>query len=152
MHKVLIVCAGNICRSPIAAELLRREVPDWTVSSAGLSAVVGNDVDPTSKSVANHYGIKVNPHVARQFSSQLGDSYDLILVLEKWHRREIERIASPLSGKVMLLSHWTTGQNIKDPHGASRVVHEHVFEQMRSSTLAWGDRLKRIDRGHQWTK
>lgn len=144
MRRVLIVCVGNICRSPIAADLLRQQLPALEVSSAGLAAVVGEDVDPTAKLVAEHHGIRVNPHIARQFTPQLADSQDLILVLEKWHRRDIERMASPLSGKVMLLSHWTTGQNIQDPYGASRVVHEHVFEKIRMATSAWSDRLVRM--------
>ena len=144
MRKVLIVCVGNICRSPIAAVLLGQQLPALEVSSAGLSAVVGEDVDPTAKLVAEDHGIKVNPHTARQFTPQLADSQDLILVLEKWHRRDIERMASPLSGKVMLLSHWTTGQSIQDPYGASRVVHEHVFEKIRIATSAWSDRLVRM--------
>ncbi|MBM1222994.1 low molecular weight phosphotyrosine protein phosphatase [Ponticoccus sp. SC2-23] len=144
MHKVLIVCVGNICRSPIAADLLMYQLPALEVSSAGLSAVVGEDVDPTAKLVAEGHGIRVSPHSARQFTPQLADSQDLILVLEKWHRREIERMASPLSGKVMLLSHWTTGQNIQDPYGASRLVHEHVFEKLKLATSAWSERLTRM--------
>ena len=59
MQSILTVCVGNICRSPVAAALLRADLPDVHVSSAGIAALVGEDVDPTARQVAEK-GVTIN--------------------------------------------------------------------------------------------
>ncbi|CCJ93258.1 Low molecular weight protein-tyrosine-phosphatase Wzb [Cronobacter malonaticus 681] len=51
-NKILVVCVGNICRSPTAERLLKRYLPDVTVASAGLGALVGKGADASAVSVA----------------------------------------------------------------------------------------------------
>lgn len=52
-NKILVVCVGNVCRSPTAERLLKRFHPSLTVASAGLGALVGKGADPAAASVAS---------------------------------------------------------------------------------------------------
>lgn len=141
MKSILTVCVGNICRSPVAEAILTAHLPDHTVASAGIGAVVGSDVDPTARAVAEAGGVKVGSHVARQFTREIGEQYDLILVLEAGHKREIERIAPELSGRIMRLSRWTGDADIPDPYRKSTEFHEYVFALIQEATTAWVSRL-----------
>lgn len=141
MKSILTVCVGNICRSPVAEAILTAHLPDHTVASAGIGAVVGSDVDPTARAVAEAGGVKVGSHVARQFTREIGEQYDLILVLEAGHKREIERIALELSGRIMRLSRWTGDADIPDPYRKSMEFHEYVFALIQEATTAWVSRL-----------
>lgn len=66
--RVLTVCTGKICRSPLAALALARHAPELMVASAGLQAVVGAGFDPGSAAVAAALGLEPGPHVATQFT------------------------------------------------------------------------------------
>jgi protein-tyrosine phosphatase len=88
---ILTLCAGNICRSPIAAALLAREFPDKTVLSAGLGALVGHPADPLSVEVAAAHGLDVSAHRAMQLSAWMCQSADLILVMEEGQKTELEQ-------------------------------------------------------------
>ena len=141
MQKILTVCVGNICRSPVAAALLRERLPDHEVSSSGIAAVVGHDVDPIAREVAEANGVIVGAHAARQFTREIGEQHDLILVLEGSHKREIERIAPALSGRVMRLGRWNGDADIPDPYRKSSEFHEYVFTLIQEATIAWVSRL-----------
>ncbi len=143
MQRLLTVCVGNICRSPVAAALLRMNLPDHEVSSAGIGAVVGQDVDPTARSIAEANGVALPKHAARQFTKQIGNENDLILVLEAGHKREIERTTPQLSGRIMLLGHWIGGQDIPDPYRRSEEFHRIVFGQIKEAAEAWAERLSK---------
>ncbi len=80
--KVLTVCTGNICRSPVAAQLLNRAFPEFVqASSAGLAAVVGSDIDPRMRDVVQRAGIVLRPHVAHLVTERALLSADLVLTM-----------------------------------------------------------------------
>lgn len=141
MKKLLVVCVGNICRSPVAAEMLRARLPDHEISSAGLSAVIGHDIDATAREVAEANGLVPRKHEARQFAPEIGERQDLILVLEAGHKREIVATAPQLSGRIFKLGHWTGGQDIPDPYGRSEEYHRIVFDQLEEGAKAWANKL-----------
>ena len=60
MQNILVLCIGNICRSPIAEALLRQQFPDKTISSAGLGALVGYPADPLSIEVSAEQGVDLS--------------------------------------------------------------------------------------------
>ncbi|PZX45526.1 protein-tyrosine phosphatase [Roseinatronobacter thiooxidans] len=142
---ILVVCVGNICRSPVAERLLARKLAELgseiTVSSAGIAALEGHAADDDAASVAHSQGLSVAGHVARQFSHELGAAHALILVMEPGHKREIVKAAPDLSGRVMLFDHWTGGKGIADPYRRSRLFHEEVFAQIEAAASAWAEKL-----------
>ncbi|WP_148872878.1 arsenate reductase/protein-tyrosine-phosphatase family protein, partial [Serratia marcescens] len=105
-NKILVVCVGNICRSPTAERLLKHYLPSLDVDSAGLGALVGKGADNSAASVAATYNISLDGHCARQITGKMCREYDLILTMEKRHIARLCDIAPEMRGKVMLFGHW----------------------------------------------
>lgn len=135
------MCVGNICRSPVAERLLAARCPDMRVESAGLAAVVGHGVDKDAAKVAIAHGVSVEGHCARQFTPNIGGYFDLILVMEAGHRREIERLAPQLSGRTMLFGQWSAQNVIPDPYRKSTEFHEAVFSMLEIAADGWAEKL-----------
>src|SRR5690606_40462795 len=93
-NKILVVCVGNICRSPTAERLLKNYQPALTVDSAGLGALVGKGADERASSVAMEHNISLDGHTARQVSGRMCREYDLILAMEKRQDRKSTRLNS----------------------------------------------------------
>lgn len=143
MNRILVVCIGNICRSPVGERVLRKGLPEMDVSSAGLGAVVGHGADEKTAQAAEAAGVSVEGHVARQFTGELGRQADLILVMEAEHRRVLADTHPELSGKVMLFDHWIGGTGIPDPHGKPLTAHEAAVERIVRAAEGWIGKLGR---------
>lgn len=145
VRRVLVVCFGNICRSPVGARLLAARLAGRgaavEVCSAGIGALVGHPADAMTRRVAEANGLDLDGHAGRQFTRELGRAQDLILAMEAGHRREIGRIAPDLSGRVMLFDHWTGGRDIPDPYRQSEALHRAVFAQIAAAADGWAARL-----------
>lgn len=141
IRSVLVVCVGNICRSPVGERLLQANVPSLRVSSAGLGALVGKPADYVATEVAQAHGLSLDGHAARQFTAALGQAADLILVMEAGHKAQIAREAPHLSGKTMLYDHWSGATGIADPYQRSVQFHDSVFQQIETAAKAWAKRL-----------
>ena len=138
---VLVVCVGNICRSPVAERLLQTLAPGLQVSSAGIGALVGKSADAIVSEVAAARGVALDGHVARQFSVELGKAADLILVMEAGHKAQICREMPQFSGKIMLFDHWVGAKGIADPFRKSPEFHKLVVDQIEASAKAWAVKL-----------
>lgn len=84
-QKILIVCAGNICRSPIAEGLLKQSLPDHFIASAGIAALVDHPADDKAIRVAQVHGLDLSAHKAKQLTPQMCLFADLILVMEEYN-------------------------------------------------------------------
>lgn len=143
VKNVLVVCVGNICRSPLAAHLLREGLPGLTVSSAGVGAVIGADMDATARVVAQTRGHMLPEHQARQLTPALCQQADLILVMESKHRDAVTQIHSPARGKTMLLAQGLSPDQIPDPYRQPETAHAACQEQIEQACSRWLLRLKR---------
>jgi protein-tyrosine phosphatase len=145
IETVLVVCVGNVCRSPVAAQLLAtgliRNRSNITVSSAGISAMAGREIDPIAAEVAKERGMVLQPHAARQFTTDMGKKSNLILVMEPGHGKYILQKSPQLSGRVMLFDHWTGARGISDPYKQSREFHEMIFARLSDAAQAWVEKL-----------
>lgn len=139
---VLVVCVGNICRSPLGERALKSHLPDLEVSSAGLAALVGHAADETAASVAAESGLSLEGHAARQMTAELGAKHQLILVMEPGHRSEIMRRFPQLSGRTMLFDQWTRARGISDPYRKPIEFHREVRDQILKAAAAWATRLQ----------
>lgn len=145
---VLVVCIGNICRSPVGERLLRAALPELTVTSAGLHAVVGDPANPAAAAAAAAHGLSLDGHVARQFTPAIGAAHDLILVMEAAHRRELIQHAPHLSGRTMLFGQWLAGgTDIPDPYRKSAAIQDQTFLMIRQAAQGWIARLSPKDHG-----
>ncbi len=94
-NRILVVCMGNICRSPLGEASLKAIMPNKAVCSAGIatepSGLIGQPADSMMQSVSANHGLELNEHKAQQLTQDLCDSNDLILVMEPAH---IDLVAS----------------------------------------------------------
>lgn len=96
--KILMVCLGNICRSPLAhgimENLVEEQKLDWQVDSAGTGDWhVGKAPDPRSIAIAQKYGIDISSQVCRQFRQEDFAEYDRIYVMDKSNFQDVMQLA-----------------------------------------------------------
>ncbi|MCG8392819.1 MAG: low molecular weight phosphotyrosine protein phosphatase [Pseudomonadales bacterium] len=140
-ERILVVCDGNICRSPTVAAMLRELKPGKTVASAGLVGLTGHDMEPTARAVAEENGLDCGPHTARKLDSEICRDSDLILVMESRQKERLSQTFPEASGKTFLLSHWNGGHDIPDPYKRGRDAFERIYPMMQDASKAWAEKL-----------
>ena len=138
---ILVVCTGNICRSPIGERILRQALPNKKIDSAGTGALVDHSADDSAIRIAEKHGISLVGHKGRQFTSSLSRHYDLILVMEKSHLEQIGRIAPEARGKTMLFGQWINQKEIPDPYRKSDEAFASVYQLIEQAGLRWVEKL-----------
>ncbi|KLF90560.1 protein-tyrosine-phosphatase [Enterobacter asburiae] len=140
-QSILVVCTGNICRSPIGERLLRQQLPGKQVNSAGIFGLEGHPADAAAQAVARRHGVSLEGHVARKVTRNLLQQADLILVMGPEHLRFIATMAPENRGKSLLFGQWLDIRDIPDPYNKSREAYEYVFEQLGKASQEWARRL-----------
>ncbi|EJR0222778.1 arsenate reductase/protein-tyrosine-phosphatase family protein [Raoultella planticola] len=138
---ILVVCTGNICRSPLGERFLRMALPDKKVDSAGTGALVGHSADPSAVKVAAKHGLSLEGHIGCQFTARMARQYDLILVMEKIHLEQIGQIAPEARGKTMLFGHWINQRDIPDPYRKSEEAFSSVYQLIEQAAQRWAEKL-----------
>jgi protein-tyrosine phosphatase len=140
-NRIVVICDGNICRSPTAAALLQQGAPERQISSAGLVALVGRDMDAMARNIAEENGVMCPAHHARQIDDAIASHADLLLVMEMRQRNEMMQRFPAASGKIFLLGHWSGGEDIPDPYRRDRETFEHVYRLLERGSREWLARL-----------
>ena len=143
--RILIVCVGNICRSPTAEHMLRVALApsDIVVSSAGLGALENHAIEKNARAVLESKGHVLGDHSGTQLNSSLINDSDLILVMEKKHIDGVLQIAPEARGKVFLLGEWQDKREITDPYRQGMPAFIHAYALIDGAVNAWAQRLKR---------
>jgi protein-tyrosine phosphatase len=115
MQHILVLCIGNICRSPMGEAMLRAALPGKTVSSAGLGALIGKPADPLSVQLMAEQGVDITDHCAQQISPAMVAQADLILVMDLEQKRHVETQYIGARGKVFRLGE-AAKADIPDPY------------------------------------
>ena len=142
MIKILFICHGNICRSPMAefifADMVRKAgLSDcFQIESAATSREeIGNDTHPGTKRKLKEEGIPIWPRQARQITKKDYQEYDYILAMEGYNLRNLKRVIGPdPEGKVHLLLEYTDRPgDIADPWytGNFDETYEDIVEGLR---------------------
>jgi len=142
-NRILIVCTGNICRSPIAEHLLREALQgsDIAVGSAGLGALVGYPIDGTALTTLQQHGHRPQSHCARQLTAELALEADLILTMEQGQIQSMIQRLPEARGKIFLLGKWQSEQEIPDPYRQGPEAFEHSYGLIERAVASWADRL-----------
>lgn len=138
-ERILIVCVGNICRSPTAEFIFREKLKhrDIHVSSAGLRALVGRPMDDHAMQILKERGIDAAEHRARQLDPSMLRQADLVLAMERDHLAAVSRLAPEASGKMFLLDKWQDANDVPDPYRQSRQMFEHVHSMIERGVDSW---------------
>lgn len=140
IEQILVVCTGNICRSPVAEGLLSLRLPKVTVRSAGIAAATGYPVDASTRDVAKELAsVDIAEHRSRLLTQEICDDADLILVMEQSQKRLVERQFSRTFGKVYCLD---PDEDVVDPYQRSRRTHEICVTHIVTQTERWARRIR----------
>jgi protein-tyrosine phosphatase len=138
---ILIVCVGNICRSPMAEYMLKarlrlKENPT-EVNSAGVAAQVASPIEKHAGILLSREGIDASEHRARQVSAEQLRSADLVLTMEEGHTQFLLNLAPEIRGKVYLLGHWHEKEAVQDPYRQSPAVFTDVYRKISRHIDSW---------------
>lgn len=157
MKKVLFVCLGNICRSPVAEGVFNHQIRNLKLTgalqsdSAGTAGYhIGEKPHTTSASVAASYGVTLN-HRARQFSRTDFADFDIIVCMDRGNYTHILREAATPEekAKVFLMRQWESGpepcdvknaEEVPDPYYGGvdgfHLVHQ-ILETCNRNLISW---------------
>jgi protein-tyrosine phosphatase len=143
MDNILILCIGNICRSPMAAALMQHARPSTRVVSAGLAACTGWPADPWAVKLMDEQGIDISAHRGQQVSIALLGRADLVLVMDTAQQRKLESLYPAGYGKISRLCQ-LSGQDVPDPYGEGGHAFRFALGLIEAGVAEWADRLNRL--------
>lgn len=127
-RQILVVCYGNICRSPMAEALLRLELAQrgldgaYSVGSAGVGAVDGEPAAPFTRSVAAAHGLDLSTHQARRLTAAMAAGADVVIAMDEFVEDLILRIAGDIP---------VTAWQVDDPYGGPEAGYRAAFAVIR---------------------
>lgn len=149
MVKVLMVCLGNICRSPLAEGILKSKLNlnEVTIDSAGTAAYhVGNLPDPRSIAVAKKHGIDITTQRARKFTVKDFDSFDFIYAMDQNNFDDILKLSRNKEDKkkvLLILNEVRPFQNnsVPDPYYGGDDGFENVYQMLNKACAEIASKL-----------
>ncbi|TXI82138.1 MAG: low molecular weight phosphotyrosine protein phosphatase [Cupriavidus sp.] len=140
---ILVVCTGNICRSPIADFMLREKTAGrgLNISSAGVGAMVGWPADPPAVAVAKAHGLDLTTHRARQVTEEMLVASDLVLTMDQSHNNWINARFPQFRGRVHKLLKWRENADVEDPYGRSDAVFSDCYRDIEYGVADWLKKL-----------
>lgn len=139
-NNILVVCVGNICRSPMAEALLKQRFPYKNIDSAGVGALVGNSADPAALEIMAKQEIDITNHVAKQIDEGLAKKADLIFTMSDSQTKWIEERWPFCRGKTFKLGHWMN-KDIADPYKHDKSAFETAYQDIVKGLEQWSDKI-----------
>ncbi|WP_028375708.1 low molecular weight protein-tyrosine-phosphatase [Leeuwenhoekiella sp. MAR_2009_132] len=148
--RILMVCLGNICRSPLAEGLLKSKLDPnkFEVDSAGTGSWhIGSLPDSRSISVAQKNGIDITDQRGMQFKPAFFDVYDHIFVMDTYNYEDVINLARTEADKEkvsLILDELFPGEkvDVPDPYNDSLRGFDNVFEMLNEAITKLAERLK----------
>jgi protein-tyrosine-phosphatase len=146
--RILFVCTGNTCRSPMAEAIARsvaaeRGLTDVTFSSAGVGAWDGSPPSDGAMLVALERGLDISGHRSRLLTGELVAGADLVLAMSESHVPRIVALGG--EGKTHLLTEFASrdagARSVSDPFGGDLEVYRHTFDELEREVRRALDRM-----------
>lgn len=152
LKRILFVCSGNTCRSPLAEAIAHSVLPgrtgfDVEISSAGTSALEGSPASGFSIEVASAHGLDLSKHRARVLDRALVRDADLIVTMGVRHRDTVGALDPDALEYTYLLTNFSDHHHgdVIDPIGSGRDVYERTYLVIRDCIESMAGRLARFD-------
>lgn len=168
MKKILLVCTGNTCRSPmaeaLAKPLFQRIGLEAEVISAGAYANPGELASEAAIEVLQEEGYDLSPHRARLLTPEMAEEADLIITMTRTHRRQVLGIAPGVKDKVFVLKELAERGlsrknqeeedgppewDIPDPLGYPAAVYREVLDEIKVYLHKALNRIKEWEDHHE---
>jgi protein-tyrosine phosphatase len=143
MKSILVVCEGNICRSPMAEAVLAAALPDTPVRSAGLNALVGSPADDAAVRLMRLRGIDITAHRAAQINRDMCLRSELILVMSIDQKRQLEENYPTSNGRVFRIGEFDK-LDVPDPYRQPLAAFESALKLIDQGVRAWVQRIRQI--------
>ena len=141
--KILFVCLGNICRSPLAEGILRHINPNITVDSAGTSNYnIGSPLDRRMIETALSYGIDISNLAARQFTKEDFNRYDKIFTMDDENYRNVVDLAESESHIEKVHYTLSKQKNVPDPYFGGKDGFIQVYEMLHEACQTINNEIK----------
>jgi protein-tyrosine-phosphatase len=137
---ILVVCTGNICRSPMGAALLQHALAGQAeplrllkVRSAGVASRTGEPASANAVTALKKVGIDMKGHASQPVTQDLLDGSLMVLCMTESHRDMIEITAQPIPERLFLFKELTGAKGdleIPDPYGMHLSAYEHSRDEM----------------------
>jgi len=151
MPRILIVCTGNVCRSPMAQALLKRRLEqeglsDWVVESAGTWALTGAPASRYALQLMAERGLDLADHRARELNGSMLEQADLVLVMTGNHSEALRQEFPGQAEKIHMLSQMKDGQRIdvEDPYGGSLERYQACADALTELIEVGFDRIRSL--------
>lgn len=141
---VMLVCIGNICRSPMAEGLLRQQLPALRVYSSGVGAMVGMPATDDSVALLKGLDVDISAHRAQQINAFLTQSANLILTAELAQKQYIERQYPQSRGRVFRICEQLR-QDIPDPYRRDLSQYEQSLALIQQGIADWALKIQKIN-------
>jgi len=140
--KILFVCLGNICRSPLAEGILRQINPDIIVDSAGTSNYhIGSPPDKRMIQTAKSYNIDISNLVARQFKKEDFNRFDKIFVMDDENYTNVIALAESESHIKKVYYTLSKQNNVPDPYFGGQDGFIRVYKMLNDACLKINDEI-----------
>jgi protein-tyrosine phosphatase len=143
VKSILVVCEGNICRSPMAEGLLAAALPGVMLHSAGLGALVGAPADEMALQLMSQRGIDITSHRARQITRQMCLDADLVFVMEREQRQRLEKTYPEACGRIFRLGE-PVEQDVPDPYRKPAAAFRTALSIIDEGISHWVHRIRRL--------
>jgi protein-tyrosine phosphatase len=150
--KILMVCLGNICRSPLAEGIMKNKLKEYgiegMVDSAGTASYhIGESPDPRSEEIARKYGIDISQQRARAFTRSDFDQFDMIFAMDRENFSNILRLARTDEDRQkveLILNRLYPGKDLEvpDPYYGGNDGFENVYQMLDASCERVAQSLK----------
>ena len=152
VKRILFVCSGNTCRSPLAEAIARRVLSgrlgfEVEIASAGTSAFDGAPASPHSVEVAHRHGLDLSPHRSHPLTLERVHEADLIVTMSVRHRESVGVLDPDSLESTFLLTNFSDQHDgdVPDPIGGNRAIYEQTYLVIHDCIEAMATKLIAFD-------